>query len=211
MIFVYDILVNFQKEFFDFFEWNENDDIIHIKKIPLFKIDNSCFDHIKKNIVIFDKGFLKEIQNRAEKFSRKYCSVIPYCCLLSNGKEAMAIKLNKNGFVIGRSSLLLDENDDVINMAKTLNKYHVNFTIFKICFSVNNKTRYEKKQQAAVFDMIDKLYRNSEFQKLQFLFFECFGKDENNMDKIVENLKKEIKTHSNNYNRIIEFFKLISR
>ena len=35
MNYIYDILLNFKKEFFEFYEWNLNDDIIHIKILVL--------------------------------------------------------------------------------------------------------------------------------------------------------------------------------
>ena len=34
---VYDILVNFKKRAYEFYEWNKEDDIEHIKVIPSFK------------------------------------------------------------------------------------------------------------------------------------------------------------------------------
>ena len=48
MIYVYDILLNWNKEVaYDFFEWEKTDKLDHIKKIPLFKVKKG----IKKNII----------------------------------------------------------------------------------------------------------------------------------------------------------------
>ena len=38
MTYIYDILLNFKDELIEFYDWNKNDNIIHIRKIPLLKI-----------------------------------------------------------------------------------------------------------------------------------------------------------------------------
>ena len=43
MNFIYDIVLNFNKDYYDFFEWNKKDNIISIKKIPLFFVKNDIF------------------------------------------------------------------------------------------------------------------------------------------------------------------------
>ena len=34
MNYIYDILLNFKNKLYDFYDWNINDDITHIRKIP---------------------------------------------------------------------------------------------------------------------------------------------------------------------------------
>ena len=33
MSYVYDILINLNKKFYDFYDWNNNDKILHVKKV----------------------------------------------------------------------------------------------------------------------------------------------------------------------------------
>ena len=40
MNYVYDISLNLNKDYIDFYDWNENDDIIYFIKIPIIKISN---------------------------------------------------------------------------------------------------------------------------------------------------------------------------
>ena len=42
MNYIYDILLNFNNIPYDIFEWNKDDKILHIRKIPLIKL--STFD-----------------------------------------------------------------------------------------------------------------------------------------------------------------------
>ena len=44
MNYIYDIVLNFNKEYYSFYEWNRKDNIINVKKIPLFLVDNECFN-----------------------------------------------------------------------------------------------------------------------------------------------------------------------
>ena len=64
MIYIYDILLNFKNNFFDFFEWNKSDDIVHIRKIPIIKIKSEDLFNIKNNCVKIDNSFLEKIENK---------------------------------------------------------------------------------------------------------------------------------------------------
>ena len=38
----YDILVNYHKIAYEFYDWNKTDDVKHIKVIPTFKVSYKC-------------------------------------------------------------------------------------------------------------------------------------------------------------------------
>ena len=59
MNYIYDVILNFQKEYYDFYEWNKNDNIYHMRKIPIIKINNKQFFEIKNNTIRFDEETLK--------------------------------------------------------------------------------------------------------------------------------------------------------
>ena len=40
MNYIYDIVLNFNKELYEFFEWKDDDNLINIRKIPLIKIND---------------------------------------------------------------------------------------------------------------------------------------------------------------------------
>ena len=63
MINVYDILFNLidSERVYEFFEWNNKDDIEHIKKIPLIKVSSHFLDDCINNNIIVDKLFLEKI------------------------------------------------------------------------------------------------------------------------------------------------------
>ena len=50
---IYDILVNFKKIPYEFYEWNKNDDIKHVKSIPTFRISSDCLiDFSDNNLIV---------------------------------------------------------------------------------------------------------------------------------------------------------------
>ena len=68
MNYIYDILLNFKESFLDFYEWNLDDEIIHIRKIPLFRVSKEKLYDFKNGIVKIDYSFLKYIFNKTEVF-----------------------------------------------------------------------------------------------------------------------------------------------
>ena len=52
MNYVYDVLLNFNKELYEYYDWNLSDVIIHIRKILLFKVDNKVFNDLKKGNIL---------------------------------------------------------------------------------------------------------------------------------------------------------------
>ena len=71
MIYVYDMILNWMDKdrVYEFFEWEINDEIEHIKRIPLFKIKSNVFDDIINYDFKVDEEFLDKIHNLSEKYT----------------------------------------------------------------------------------------------------------------------------------------------
>lgn len=210
MNYIYDVLLNFQKDFYDFYEWNEDDEIIHIRKMPLFYISNKDYNIIKNSIVCFNKDFCDKIHNRTEKFKKINVALLNYVFLISNGKETMALKLNKNGVTTHKSSLLLDENEEISEMAEDLKLYNLEYKIIN-SNDISFNTRYEKENIVDISNKLCFLYNHKEDDKLKFLYLECFGKVEDDVNKVFNKLQKEIKSNNKVTLKMIDFFKLINQ
>lgn len=210
MNYIYDVLLNFQKDFYDFYEWNEDDEIIHIRKMPLFYISNKDYNIIKNSTVCFNKDFCDKIHNRTEKFKKINVALLNYVFLISNGKETMALKLNKNGVTTHKSSLLLDENEEISEMAEDLKLYNLEYKIIK-SNDISFNTRYEKENIVDISNKLCFLYNHKEDDKLKFLYLECFGKVEDDVNKVFNKLQKEIKSNNKVTLKMIDFFKLINQ
>lgn len=196
MNFIYDIVLNFNKDFYNFFEWNKNDNIINVKKIPIFLIDNDTFTSMKYDNVIVSKEFIDLIRDKTYTYTR---SKLGISCLISNNKEVIAVLFNDNGNLIKRSSLMLDEEEEVLDEIENDSLYKINI-IKRRKVNIENVNRNIKEKK----DFLIK-YINEEKNdiNLKYLYYDYFEKDENNIKTIKNDLIKEIK---NNWNKKLNNF-----
>lgn len=196
MNFIYDIVLNFNKDFYNFFEWNKNDNIINVKKIPIFLIDNDTFTSMKYDNVIVSKEFINLIRDKTYTYTR---SKLGISCLISNNKEVIAVLFNDNGNLIKRSSLMLDEEEEVLDEIENDSLYKINI-IKRRKVNIENVNRNIKEKK----DFLIK-YINEEKNdiNLKYLYYDYFEKDENNIKIIKNDLIKEIK---NNWNKKLNNF-----
>ncbi len=200
MNYAYDILLNFQNKYFEFYEWNKKDIITHIKKIPILKITTKDLNVIKTNKIKLDKEFLKKIENKAETFKKEKINAI----LLTDGEDTVALKINKP---IQKSSIQIDEEEIIINKVKNKEIKSINYQIVKKEKQII-KTRKEIENEKYLKTELKKLYINKEYQKLDYLFLECFNKKEKSKEKEYQILKKEIQLSAKNSQIILNFFNL---
>ena len=174
MDYIYDIVLNFQERYYDFYEWNLNDKLINFKKIPIYKIKTKDYINIKNNDIIIDRKSLSK-NNRI--------------FLLTNGIEVMGILLNTKGKVLKRSSLIFEENDEIIEDEKEIKlidiKYHIN-NLNK----TNHKSRIDIEKYNYVSKYLKDLYKSKDIYLLKYLYYLIFTKEESNPKKI----KKELST-----------------
>ncbi len=211
MTYIYDILLNFQNEYYDFFEWNVNDKITHIKKTPVFKISDDDLLNIKNYKVQFPENFLKQIYNKTQVFKKYDINIVNYMCIFCSENLAIGIKMNKKGEVIGRSSLLIDESEEVLEGCRNNELVKIEFTSNKNKQKPEFHTRKEFEEGKMAIKKLQHLLENDEASKLNYLFFECFGKKETDINKSFNKIKKEIYKYEENYHKINEFLKLISQ
>ena len=67
MIYIYDILLNLNNDFYEFYEWEKNDNIFHIKKIPIFLVDTNFMEDLLKFIFILNLSLLIILKVLSEK------------------------------------------------------------------------------------------------------------------------------------------------
>ena len=92
---IYDIVLNFNKEFLDFFEWDKHDILIHVRKIPIFKIKNNInLKNVKKIVNINNK-----IINKTEIYSKIKKDNFTYSLLLCTEEKVVAYILDIKGNV----------------------------------------------------------------------------------------------------------------
>ena len=183
MTYIYDIMLNFNKDYYEFYEWLNDDNLYHIKRIYLVKVDSNMYNDILNNKVIINDELIFTIFNKCEYFDNKKVLTIPYALLITDSYRVMAIMMNLNGEVIKYSSLLLDEEEEVLEVSDKLATIKINYEI-KEEKNINNLTRNEKDILRFIKKDINNAYKNNNINKLKYLYYECFNKDASNIDTI---------------------------
>ena len=178
MIYIYDILLNFNDGLlYEFYEWSNNDDIENMKKIKLVKIDKKDFDSFLNYKVCVDSSFLLKIFKTCEVYTNKSVDVIDYCCLFSDGTRVLAIEFDKNGESVCRSKLLLDEEEEISSLATNLEFIEVPYQVLQEENKERFLTRREIKVQNYLLNEVNDTYQKKNYNKLKFLYYECFESD----------------------------------
>lgn len=197
MNYIYDIVLNFNKEYYDFFQWNKKDSIINIKKIPLFIVNNDIFNSMKYDLVSVNSLFIDSIKDKTYTYNKQKMG---NSCLLSNGKQVIGVLFNDKGELIKRSSLLLDEEEEVLD--EIYSKEVTNIEIVKIRKGKNsdsvNRVQKEKKDF-----LIRYIIKEKNDINLKYLYYDYFEKDENDSNIIRNCLINEI---NNNWNKKFDTF-----
>lgn len=174
MDYIYDIVLNFQNEYYEFYEWKNTDKIINIKKIPVYLTNNQDYLNLKYNDVTLDTKILpKSIK----------------LFLITNGLEVMGILIDSYGRVIKRSSLLLDEADEVLEEKETIKalplKYKKNIITKQVSISRINLEKVK---------FIEKYLSNIDINKdkylLKYIHYDIYQKEEIDIIKIYKELKE---------------------
>lgn len=203
MDYIYDILLNYKEEYFEFYDWNKNDNIVHIRKIPIIRICSQDLYNIINNKIKLDISFLELIDNKTELFTNNGIRKIKYACLLSDGEMIISINLVHKKLKI--SSLLIDEELDSLEDVYRMDINNIQYCIQKENKRDQFKTRKQLEKNNYIKKELTKIINDN--KKIQYLYFECFDKKEKNADKIINilmNLEDDKKI-----DKVFNFFKLI--
>lgn len=207
MTYTYDILANFNENYYDFYDWNNMDEIIHIKRLPIIKVDRVFLNNIKHNEVIVEKDLLEKIYKKTELFKINKKNTYNHICALCDGTKAIIVKFEPTGKVSGRSSLLIDEENEIIDISETLQTID-----YKLKQNKNKKIdNFKTRKEIEISKYIQNELKNIDDEKLKYLYFDCFDEKETDTKIILKKLMNEIKNNFENiYMKIYDFLKLAS-
>ena len=118
MNYIYDIVLNFQKMYYNFFEWNRKDIIYHMKKIPLIRVSDKDLNILKYNEITIDKELILNFKNKSIMYTTNKNNNI--LLLISNKKESLGLMFNEEGILLKRSGLLFEESEEIEELSKEL-------------------------------------------------------------------------------------------
>ena len=207
MTYVYDLLLNFQPQMYEFYEWNKDDKIYHIKRINLVKISSSSYNELLDNNIKLCDDFLLTIFNKCQYFENRNVESLPYAILLTDTYRVMGVLFDINGNIIKYSSLLLDEEEDILDISNRLAEIKLNYQIISKKEKYHNLTRMQEHIIKYIRNDLNMCYQKNDINKLKYLYYEYFNKnDVRNIDIIYNRLIKELENindkHYNLYNLI---------
>lgn len=183
-MYIYNVHTNLKKKYIDFYEWNKNDKIIIIKKLPIIKVHKSTYNDLLNNVIQFNNFDYLKLFGKNNKL-----------CLISNGQDVFAIKINRNCQCIEKSSLLINEELKILNKIYKLKYAKISYIILKR----NNNyfiTRNELENKKII---IKNLKMQSKTNRLMvyYLYYELFNSDEKNMNKAIKRIGEFLNSRKN--------------
>lgn len=205
MNYIYDIILNFNEEFYDFYEWKNNDNVINVRKIPVLKVDENTYVSLRNNKVQVSMETIDLLKKNFSLYNEKIEGNI--ICLITNGMSAFGVMFNNNGYLIKRSSMLFDEEEEVIDESENIKEVKIEF-IKNEKQNSNNISRIVKEKQKFIKDYISSL---DDELTLKYIYYDYFEKEENK-NNIKEILLSEINSEWNSkLSKLYDLTKLLNK
>ena len=201
MIYTYDILLNWTKNgrLKEFYEWNLEDDLEHIKKMPIIRISESFLKDLLTSKIKIDKSFLSKIKYKTESYFHNEIDVIDYAVIVTTLRKALALELDNEGNVMYKSNLLIDEEEEVLEIGEELVVMDIPYKIMSKNNKVSYLTRKEEEEKKFLTKELKKIKQNKEESKLNYLFKEFFIDNVDTFNDKLNVLEKEISKDYNSF------------
>ncbi len=191
MNYYYDLLINFQSLLYEFYEWDEADDIIDVKKIPFFHVDTKVMlDFMKYEITISDDFFKMIKEKTIDKNAKENLS----CFLLSDTYQSLVLEVNDDGKVIFLSKMLIEDENNINELAHTLEISNFDYQKGEKR-EILSDLRKTLKDKIIIKAELEKMKQNQDQEKCRYIYYEWFkeiGSDfENNILKMEHQLANE--------------------
>lgn len=197
MNYFYDLLINLNdNEAYKFYEWNKDDEIIHLKKVPVFKISSRDLNNLMRYRIKIAKAFLELIYNRTENYDQNL-KYIEYMALFTDENNSILLEFNSEGESIYRSYLLLEEELDLMEISYSLPREEISYTKLNNLNTLKD-TRQIRDLQKFLEIEVNTLHDQKDTLKMRYLYNEITNKDESDQDKLYDCLINIIKSDFNN-------------
>jgi len=207
MNYIYDIVLNFNRDFYEFFQWKKGDKIINVKKIPAFRVNSDNLRSLKYNIVKVNKSFLDKIYDLTLFYSKMDYK---YMCLVSDTNESVGLMFDKDGKLIKRSSLVFDEEEEVNEEVDREDEVSIEY--------IENKhrdieiiPRIEKEKRDYLFKFVNNLDIEKDDIILRYMYYDYFEKEEEDSSKIKRVIINEINNDFSDKNKLYNLVRVFKK
>ena len=188
MNYYYDVYLNYQDVYYMFYEWDELDNVEFVKKIPLFHVNSkTIIDFLTKKVKVTEE-FLKKIENKTKTKNNTY---LRYCCIVSDGKNSLALEFDEFGISTYKSSLILDDEISINEFIYNVKEGIIDYLALE-SESIKSETRLDERVKKVLRLEIDNMYKSQNYSKLKYIYLEWFGIYLDNYKKMYENMIERI-------------------
>ncbi len=207
MNYIYDLVLNFSENerILEFYEWMKEDVLSTIAKIPIIRINRFQMNDILNNKISVTKTFLKKYENKTLLDDG---SLLKYSFLVTDLSKVIALEFSSNGEVIRRSSLLLDEEEAVIEESLDYQEEELNYKIIRNYLKFDFLTRDERKIRSSLINELNYLYKNKKYDEINYLYEELYNEKINIHDKYKFLIDDISNNYSSKYNKIYDIIKM---
>ena len=179
MQYYYDVLGNFSEYILKFYEWESNDDIVNIKKIPFIKISKEDMRVLLSYSVILEMDNI--VKNSKDKTNY---------LLFSTGCDALMVELNQEGKIIYYSSLLIEDELEVNELAHSMNTMKLKFKVLDKIKTLSDYRQGEKAKNL-IFHELKKIKDNDNKDECLYYYYEWFHVSTDDYDKAIKKIKEK--------------------
>ena len=207
MSYIYDIVLNFNKEYYEFFEWKKSDKIINVKKIPVFKVSTSDISICKYDVIKVEREFLDKIFELTLFYSK---IDYKYMCLISDGNETIGLMFDKEGNLIKKSGLIFDEENEVNDEVVDNDIVNIDYVIKKHN-DIKLISRVDKEKKEYLYKYINDLDMENDKNIFKYMYYDYFEEEEENVAKIKEKLLDELVNENCDKNKLYELVRVFKK
>ncbi len=201
MSYIYDIVLNFQNNYYNFFEWKRTDKLKNIIKLPLYKVSDEDIINLKYNKVTVSLDFINKLKTDNKKNKQ-------LICLVSNNKISIALLFNQRGKLLKRSSLIFEEEEEAVEVSRHLPITKIEY-IENIKIIPKDKLRIEKEKKNK---LIKYIKTTNDIMTLKYLYYEYYEKEIEDIIEIKKCLLKELtKDWNPKQNNLYKLVKILTK
>lgn len=189
MHYYYDVLINIDEETWEFYEWDKEDQIIPIKKVPLIRISEKIFLDILNYHGQITPTFLEPY---IEKTICKKYSKNMNLLLISTTNHSLIIEFSIDGNILSRSKLLIEDENDINEQAKTLKEQKIPYQKEKK-IETRKDFRQALQEKNLIKIELKTILKDQNISKCKYLYYEWFGQISDNLEKMITTCYQELK------------------
>ena len=203
MNYFYDVMVNLHEVNYKFYEWSMDDEFIHLKRVPIYKLKSQDIQKFLLHNIQVKREFLEGIKDKTTSIENEK---LLYIALFTDGNNTIVLEFNEDGKSILRSSLLIAEELDLMEIAYSLEEEKLEYEVLEK-IKDKNEVRQVERIKKFLNKEIDYSFNHQDFDKLKYLYQEISEEQLRSNKKIYEFLKILI---NGNYNdNILKLFNII--